>query len=193
MALRRKGGFAGAATVAAAGFVGAALTADSASAAFTIDFGTASQGSGTYVEDPFTFSDARLERGDNCAGGACLALNKNESTTMSLTGGGTFDLLGLSYNLLGNPAELRIEGSFEDSGEIQRTFSTPKNELTKIYFNSDWVELEQVTLSNSGAGNVRVDDISAVPLPAAAWMMIGGLGMIGSAVARNRRKARADA
>ena len=73
MALRRKGGFAGAATVAAAGFVGAALTADPASAtfttadpasaAFTIDFGTASQGSGTYVEDPFTFSKARFGEG----------------------------------------------------------------------------------------------------------------------------------
>ena len=38
-----------------------------------------------------------------------------------------------------------------------------------------------------------VSNIEVVPLPAAAWMMIGGLGMIGGAVARNRRKARADA
>jgi len=34
---------------------------------------------------------------------------------------------------------------------------------------------------------------SVVPLPAAAWMFIGGLGIIGGAVARNRRKAQADA
>ena len=53
-------------------------------------------------------------------------------------------------------------------------------------FTDGWDEefaLSSITFYNTGV----------VPLPAAAWMMIGGLGMIGGAVARNRRKARADA
>lgn len=45
----------------------------------------------------------------------------------------------------------------------------------------------------NGLSNITFYDTGVVPLPAAAWMMIGGLGMIGGAVARNRRKARADA
>lgn len=45
--------------------------------------------------------------------------------------------------------------------------------------------------SPAGISNMQFTEV--VPLPAAAWMMIGGLGMIGGAVARNRRKARADA
>ena len=45
-----------------------------------------------------------------------------------------------------------------------------------------------------GASNADTSNVTFLtPIPAAAWMMIGGLGMIGGAVARNRRKARADA
>lgn len=190
MALRRKGGFSPAATVAAAGFVGAALTADPASAAFTIDFGTQSQASGPYVEDPFTFSDARLVNG-NCAAGACLALNPNELTAMSLASGSPFDLLGLTYTLLGNPAELMVTGTFVSGDTISETFETPKNTLQTIYFSGSWSGLEQVVFDNSGKGNVRVDDISAVPLPAAAWMLLAGLGVVGGVIGRRRRAAAA--
>ncbi len=45
-----------------------------------------------------------------------------------------------------------------------------------------------------GDGNYETSKLTFnTPLPAAAWMMLGGLGTIGGAVARTRRTARADA
>ena len=49
-------------------------------------------------------------------------------------------------------------------------------------------------LGGKGLSNiVFFDSTTPIPLPAAAWMMIGGLGLIGGAVARNRRRAEATA
>ena len=56
--------------------------------AATLDFNGA-QGGGSYVEDGLQFDDIRIQNG-NCdadSGAPCGALNKNEDSTLTKTGG----------------------------------------------------------------------------------------------------------
>lgn len=203
MALRRKGGFAGAATVAAAGFVGAALTADPASAAFTIDFGTnPGGGNAPYTEDGFTFDPGTRTNG-NCptgGSGSCLLLNPGLSNSIEMTfADGVFELLGFSLNFVpqdegsgGSKLVLIVEGESSD-------LSSPKVEIfdsldePTVSVAGAFADVTKVTFSLDGQGSLRIDDVSAVPLPAAAWMFLAGLGVVGGVIGRRRRAAAAAA
>ena len=68
--------------------------------------------------------------------------------------------------------------------------SYSKNSYHSLLFSDEFANVSSVTFSTGGGGNVRIDDLSAapVPLPAAGWLLLGGLGAIG-ALRRRRRAA----
>jgi hypothetical protein len=173
---------------AAAAFAG--LLASAAPAATLVDF-SGDKNADPYLQDGFSFAPARIVNG-NCVSNGCLALNDNETTTM--TASSLFTLSGLSFNLLGRGTGnyLRLDGSNGTS----LTFALAdfaKNTYHALVFGDEFARVSSVTFSTGGGGNVRLDDIGAspapIPLPAAAWLMLAGVG----ALAATRRRARAAA
>lgn len=169
-------------TLAAAALTAVLLAAGSAQAALTVTF-DAGPPSDPYVEQGFTFDPARIVAG-NCASGNCLALNPNETTVMT-RGGASFDLLGLTFNLLGR-------GGGQGGGNtlvVTETGTTnavelgladfPNNALQTVGFADLGARFENVTsitFSKLAGGNVRVDDIVATPLPGALPLLAAALG-----------------
>lgn len=178
---------------AAAAFAGAGLFASVGSAATIVDFG-GDKKADPYLQEGFSFDPARIVNG-NCVSNGCLALNDNETTSMTSTAApGLFTLGGLSFNLLGKGTGnfLKLEGSNGTS----LTFSIAdfaKNTYHTLVFGDEFANVSSVLFSTGGGGNLRVDNVSAthspapVPLPAAAWLLLGGIG----ALAATRRRARA--
>jgi len=170
--------------VAAAAF--AAIVAPVASAA-TIDF--SGPRTDPYVQDGFSFTPIRIVNG-NCVSNGCMALNDNETTTMtSITPPGLFTLTGLSFNLLGQGTDnfLNLLGSNGTS----LTFAVSEfghNVYNTLTFGNEFANVSSVIFSTGDGGNVRVDDIvaSPVPLPAAAWLLLAGIGTL--AATRRRRR-----
>ena len=147
-----------AALVAAAGFAGAAQAA-------TIGFDGDKQAD-PYLESNFSFAPARLVNG-NCLSGHCLALNDNETTTMTfVTSPGLFTLTGLNFNLLGKGNKngggntLTLTGSNGTSLSYS-TSVFEHNEYHALLFTNEF-NVSSITFST---GDVRILMIST-PTPA---------------------------
>ena len=152
--------------------------ADTAGAA-TVDFGTSAGNLASYGEDGFTFAPARLVNG-NCLDGACLALNTNETTTLTF-GGSAFTLETFSFSLLGRPAELTVTG---DNG-ASAVFTTDEygfNTYNTAVLGPLFAGVTSIVFADTGTGNIRIDDvvlsgdIAPAPLPATGLLMLAGLG-----------------
>ncbi|MDB5661592.1 MAG: sorting protein [Cypionkella sp.] len=104
-----------------------------------------------------------------------------------------FTVTSFWFKLLGaSPAELTVNSSKGGSVVLTEAVYGKNNDgnFYNLLGNALFTDVEWVTFTNSGKGNVRVDDIgtpAAVPLPAAGWLMIAGLG--GLAALRRKRKA----
>jgi hypothetical protein len=162
-----------------------------ASAATIVDFGSGH--ADPYAQDGFSFDPARIVNGNCLSSGGCLALNDNETTSVSYSlAPGSFTLGGLSFNLLGKGTDnaLTITGSNGTS----RTYGVAdfaKNTYHSLVFGDEFANVSSVLFSTAGGGNVRIDDValSPVPLPPAALLLLSGLGVVGFV----RRRAPATA
>lgn len=158
--------------------------------------------SGPYVEDGFLVSDARIVSGncESASGDPCLALNDNETSVVTSTGGDAFSIASFWFQLLGEGTDntLTVTSSaggtldlsvsdygFNDGGQVFDFTSLPD-------FGTLWSSLSSLTFTSSGGGNVRVDDITVsgdvapVPLPAAAAGLLAALGLLGAVRARRK-------
>lgn len=184
---------------AAAIAVAMTMTAGAASAVTTIGFGTNAGSGASYSEGGFTFEPFRIVNG-NCFDGSCLALNDNETTTMSL-GGDVFSLSSLGFSLLGGgtPNTLTVTGSNAMSVSFAVGDYGHNNGYHFIDFLADagftglFDDVTSITFATDGGGNIRLDDIGAavstVPLPAALPLLLAAIG--GLAFVGRRRAARA--
>ncbi len=165
----------------------------------------------TYIEGGFLFDDIRIVNG-NCLSGSCAALNDNESFTMTRADGALFDLSEIGFSLLGEGKVVRARDKTpSQAGGNALTLTT--DQAVSVSFstsafkhNEDHVVsldpklftgLRSITFSTGAGGNVRLDNVfaasaapsnaqaPAVPLPATAWLLLGGLGALG--VLRRRR------
>lgn len=172
--------------VLAAGFLGS-----SASAA-VVSFTGASGNQTDYVENGFVLDTARIVNG-NCLSAPCLALNDNESTTITAQNGLTFSVNSFWFQLLGvgNVNTLTVTADGVALALTEAMF--PHNnggQFIDLSGNPDFQNITSLTFSTFGGGNVRIDDIdlTPIPLPAALPLMALGLGAAGFA-ARRRRNA----
>lgn len=179
------------------------------SAATVIDFGSGTGGTGgtPYVENNFTFQPNTIVNGPCDLGKPCLALNNNETSVMTFAGG-SFDLLGLSFSLLGEGTG-QVKGNIftvTQTGTLNSiSFSVAdflKNVWHTVTFGSQFLNVTSITYSTSLGGNVRIDNILAsclgcpneiipvpeVPIPAALPLLLGGLGGLALLGRRQRRR-----
>jgi hypothetical protein len=169
--------------------------------ATTITFTGANGGDSVgYSEAGLMFDDARITSG-NCdgsvSGKACMALNKNEvSTLTSQTLGGLFTLTSFWFKLLGaSPAELSVESSKGGLLILTEAVYGKNNDgnVFDLIGNALFEDVSWVTFTDSGRGNARVDDIALlsappapVPLPAAGLLLVAAIGGL---TALRRKKA----
>ena len=178
----------------AAAFAATALTADPASAAFTIDFGSGSSTGGgpnsVYSEDGFNFTPGQIQNSANCPGTPpCLLGNQGALGSVDMTfDGGVFDLLGFSFDITGQEGTISVSG--DPSGSA--TFTDPPGGAI-AFSGGEFADVTQITFTYTGGGTLRIDDVVATPLPAAAWMFLAGLGVVGGVIGRRRRAAAAAA
>ncbi len=192
----------------AAALVATTVMAMGASAA-TIDFtGVAEDTYTNYQEDGYILDYVRVVDG-NCtsvSGQPCGAENKNETSTLTQSGGGLFSVSSIWFKFLGSFTQI---GFITDKGSVDYVegvdFVHNNNgnvlDLSAIAMFQDISYLTIVdvamTSSQSGNANIRFDDIvvsdvpdsppAPVPLPATGLLLLGGLGLLGAA--RRHRKA----
>lgn len=177
----------------AAAFIGLAAVPASA---VTLDFGTQADGNATnYVEDGFIIDVARIVNG-NCdsdtfggSGPSCGALNPNEDSTIRVNDGGAgglFTLESFWFELFGGGSNNLLRVTSSAGGLLEfRSGDWPSHDgyfytVTDVLFqNVEWVMFS----GSDDRGNRRIDDLSlqmaAVPVPAAGFMLLGGLAGLG--------------
>lgn len=192
--------------------IGLVLALPGLASAATINFAEGTLVGSAYVEDGLMFDPARIVTGSgngNCGylgGGSCLAFNTGETTTMTTSPvGGMFDLVSLTFVLVGQTAELSVMNfSVDPAGSLLVNFDVggtnipgttiQHNTAYTYYFNGSANGLTEILFDNTGTGNVRLGNIVAnvvppatIPVPAAGFLLFGALG--GLAALRRRRKA----
>lgn len=196
----------------------------STASATTITFtGATGNPNDTDILNGFTFNPSNAV-GGNCpvpvaAEKPCLAeVKQGEITTMERVGGGSFDLLGVDFLLVGSGNN---DGSFLITagstvleimfGDLLGSFATyalthvDGTDTGSVTFNEGYrltfaglfdditsVSFSTTTTAKKGDAQARMDNVvvsvpSAVPLPAAGWLMLAGLG--GIAALRRRKTA----
>jgi hypothetical protein len=164
------------------------------SMAVTIGFDGATPGTiNNYVENGFQIDIARIINGQ-CATDPCLAINTNETTTLSKVGGGSFTLDSFYFYLAGMPPILTVtpySGITALTAIVLDTASYAKN--TGLTYSTPIANITSVVFENTGTGNIRVDDISvsSTPLPGALPLFATGLGVVGLLGWRRKRKSAA--
>lgn len=167
-----------------------AICGATAASAATLSFdGASAGGAASYTDQGFTFTPVRIVNGNCGAANPCLALNDNETTTITRVGGGTFSLTSLWFQLLGQGTNntLTVTSSVPAWVVDLPESSYPHNNGFTIDFASVFANVTSITFTTaSNGGNVRIDDLvlvpSQVPVPAAAGMLalaLGGLGLAG--------------
>lgn len=140
-----------------------------------------------------------------------LSVQANSSATFDISGPilrilwGSPDATGDEGTPPGSPDTSRNFIQFLDGGTVFETVSAKDLDDENVFSTAKFAPaadgfayadidpgqvFDQIRLVNSGPLAFEVDGLAAVPLPAAAWLMIGGLGAIG-AYARRARKAAA--
>lgn len=173
-----------------------------ASSAATIDFETDSNPGHPFEQAGFQVTQVgggNVSTPNNC-GSACLLLQNGSSGKtykLSQIGGGAFNLLSFSFNgtdakgqNAGNPVDA-LFASLTTSGGTVFTDTVNGNVMTSTGPLSQFMGVTAVYFFNAGNGSARVDDIkveavSAVPVPAAGYMLLAGLGAF---AAFRRRKS----
>lgn len=133
--------------------------------------------------------------GGNCADdeAPCLGVNSNGEAVLSIAAPETFSLASFWFQLLGNDDDLTVT---TDKGSLTLAENdygfNNGGQVIDLSTNAIFTDIAYVSfLTNEG--NARIDDITvsyddppigAVPLPAAGWLLIAGLG--GLAAMRRR-------
>lgn len=169
----------------------AALMATSASAAI-VSFDGASPGIQTnYVESGFTFDPVRIVNG-NCATAPCLALNDNESTTV--TAMTPFTLTSFWFQLLGTGTPNTLTVTADGVAFMYAESAYPHNnggQVIDLSGNAAFQNITSLMFSTFGGGNVRIDDLNLtpIPLPGALPLMLSAIGAAGLMARRRRRQS----
>lgn len=176
------------------------MVSTTAAQATVIDFGTHPGNYNPYIEDGFSFDHVSLDNSNgNCpfSDPACLKLNSGNGggfsqTIMTRLGGGVFDLTGFSFEFSGNARVNTLIVSALGYGNLTLTVGVGgilKNTSYSL-MNLLFADVAAVTFSSTSGGTVRIDNIvatAAVPVPAAGFLLLAGLG--GLAALRRRKLA----
>jgi hypothetical protein len=175
-----------------------AFAATSLSAA-SINFDDSSKIGGVYYEDGYQFEEVG-SGGVTVAGGGCVSAgslntgclllqnhNSGKITKMSREDGEVFDLLSFTFDGRDGSGPALYVSTSTTGGTL---FSEPNgaNTMTSSGLLSQFTNVTMIFFYDAGNGSARVDDIvtAEVPLPASAFLLLGGLGGL---VAMRRRKS----
>lgn len=172
-----------AAAVAFAGMTGAAAAA---TVPFEIDFSTPNPAFSVVAYDPGSIATP-----SDC-GSPCARLANNQTLGVILNGPGTFSLDSFAFNGRdGEDGAISVSLTYGGT-EIDLFTEALKGNTMSTAF-PGYTGLTAIYFKNVGGGSARIDDILGditvpeVPLPAAGFLLAGGLGALGAA--RKRRKS----
>ena len=110
-----------------------------------------------------------------------LTIGNYETVEISATMGSTFSLDSLDLATIFQT--VTVIGHLSGGGTIQADRLTEGFDLVTNPFDSSWSSLSKVSIVNSNSQGIRLDNVSltAVPVPAAAWLFgsaLAGLGIL---------------
>jgi hypothetical protein len=163
------------------------LGASAASAAtLNVNFEGSPSG-GVYTENGFTFTSNQgtVSLATCPPTGGCLQINNNEIITVTYVNG-AFDVVSFSFRSPGNGGDLTISGSNGTSKTISENLGG--NDLDFVSVDGLFDGVVSFSWQNLENGSGRVDNIAfeVIPLPAAGWLLLAGVGGL---VAMRRKKA----
>lgn len=173
----------------AAAFVLATTLGSLSSTAATIEFDQTNQS--PYLEDGYKFDNPTIVSG-NCFAAPCLSLNADNISTMSAQNGSAFSVTSFWFQLLGTTSELTVT-AFQDANIVDMIVLTQSDFAHNNggqFFTHLFADITSLDFGNAGTGSIRIDNVSAVPIPAALPLFgsaLAGLGFI----ARRRKSKRA--
>ena len=117
-----------------------------------------------------------------------VVTNQGSAFLLEKQDGGAFDLLSMdaaSFWTIASGRQFAVYGYPQAGGYVSQSFlldATTKT-LETLYFNDSFKNLSKIIFSSTYAqvDNIKLgvpSPISSVPLPGAAWMLMGGLGLI---------------
>jgi hypothetical protein len=171
----------------AAGFILAATIWSLPGMAATIEFDQTNQS--PYLEDGYKVDSPSISSG-NCFVAPCLALNGDTVSTLSLQNGGTFSMTSFWFQLLGATSELTVtaylDATIVDMVVLAQADFAHNN--GGQFYSHLFDNVTSIAFDNTGRGNLRIDNVSAVPIPAALPLFASALAGFG--VLARRRKAK---